>query len=166
MDELERQVPPEQQLPPEPQPQWIVPAGDEGAEPLTVIARFAERQAADACAEDLRQHGIEVSLHQKTRSQAASRLNNGVAMGAGLGATAGLMAASILFPPFSAAFATGSLVSTLAGAGLGSLLADMMQGRAPGAAPEVFLVIAVEQERVDLVRRLIVPWQPLEIRVA
>lgn len=160
MKELERQHPSE------PHPPWLMPAGGEGAEPLTVIARFADREAASSCAEELRRNGIQVSLHEKTRPDTSSRLSNSVAMGAGLGATAGLMAASLLFPPFSAAFATGSFVSTLAGAGLGSLLVDMMQGRAPVPEREALLVAVVEEERMDQVRRLIAPWQPLEIRVA
>lgn len=161
MEELQPEVP---NQPPE-QP-WLLPSGGETAEPLTVIARFAEREAASSCAEELRQHGIEVSLYEKARTEAEGRLSNSVAMGAGLGATAGLMAASFLFPPFSTAFATGSLVSTLAGAGLGSLVVDMIQSRAPAPEREVFLVAVVEQERVDFVRRLIVPWQPIEVRVA
>lgn len=134
-------------------------------EPLvTLTARFADREAASRCAEELRRHGIEVSLEERVRPDAPGRLSGPVALGAGLGATAGLMAASLLFPPFSASFATGSLVSTLAGAGLGSLVVDMMQGGAAGQETEVILTAPVGRERADAARELIARWQPAEVR--
>lgn len=178
------------------------PAGD-----VTLIAVFEDISGAKSCADDLERRGlgIEVGLvsrrgdgpEQGTRPGAIITgdgyglsaenqsppkdppMGSGVAVGATIGATAGLLAATYFIPPFGTLVATGSLISTLTGAGIGSFLGGLVefglseqqdgddatlyagQVRRGG----VILLARTRREHVDEVRRLISFWHPLELRV-
>lgn len=176
-------------------------AGEEGQ--VTLVAVFENIEHASSCARDLERRGIETGLlsrrgdgpEQGTRptnvitggdyglsAENHSPPNDrpmgaGVSVGATIGATAGLFAATYLFPPIGGLFATGSLISTLTGAGLGSFLGGLFefgmtesgddasiyadQVRRGGA----ILLVRVDGEKADATRRLIGVWNPLEIRV-
>ncbi|MFZ5826944.1 MAG: hypothetical protein ACOY94_21840 [Bacillota bacterium] len=175
--------------------------GEEGQ--LTLVAVFEDIEGAHHCARDLERRGIEVGivtrrgdgpeqgirpgnvitgpgygLSAENESPPKDRpMGAGVAVGATLGATSGLFAATYLFPPIGTIFATGSLVTTLIGAGLGSFVGGLFeygvtehgddatmyagQVRRGGA----ILLARVDEEQADEARRLIGIWNPLEIRV-
>ncbi|WP_374711277.1 hypothetical protein [Symbiobacterium terraclitae] len=107
--------------------------------------------------------------------------------GATVGATVGFLAGTYLVPP-GAATATGTMVTTLAGAGLGSFVGSMVdrdvrpagrmgatgaEGSASGAARSGTgpgagawrLSATVDRAEVDEVMDLIAPWKPGELRV-
>lgn len=175
--------------------------GEEGQ--LTLVAVFEDIEGASHCARDLERRGIEVGIvtrrgdgpEQGTRPGNVitgpgyglsaedesppkdKPMGAGVAVGATLGATSGLLAATYFVSPLGAIFATGSLVSTLIGAGLGSFLGGLVeygvtehgddasmyagQVRRGGA----IVLARVDGEQADEARRLIGIWNPLEIRV-
>lgn len=171
------------------------PLEGEGGD-LTLVAVFEDIEWASHCARDLERRGFEVGIvahrgdgpepgispgnvstgppesHPKDRP-----MGGGVAVGATLGATAGLLWATYLFPPFAATFATGSLVTTLAGAGIGSFVGGLWQYGAtekrddasiyagPVRRGGAILLARVAGERADEARLLIGIWNPLEIRV-
>lgn len=170
---------------------------------LTLVAVFEDITGAQSCANDLQRHGVEVALlsrrsdgpEEGTRpgnvvtgpgyglsaeNQSPPRdakMGSGVAVGATLGATVGLLAATWTIPPWGPLIAAGSLVSTLAGAGVGSFLgglteyataehqddASMYAGQVRRGG--VLLLARVRQSQADEVRRLIGIWNPLEVRV-
>ncbi len=176
-------------------------AGDEGA--VTLVAVFQNIEQASAAASDLQRRGIEVGmvarrgdgpeqglrpgnvitgpeygLSAENQSPPKDRpMGAGVSVGATLGATAGLLFATYIFPPFGAAVATGSLVSTLAGAGVGSFLGGLFEYGATEHGDDaslyagqvrrggVLLLARVGREEADQVRRQLGIWNPLEIRV-
>lgn len=122
--------------------------------------------------------GYGASAHDEAAPPAdENQLGNGVAVGATIGATAGLLAATYVIPPFGTLVATGALVATLAGAGLGSflggtfeyLLGDQGDDASiyPGTVRKggVILLARTGRQNADEVRRLIEFWHPLEIRV-
>ncbi|MFZ5817450.1 MAG: hypothetical protein ACOY93_19470 [Bacillota bacterium] len=175
--------------------------GEEGR--VTLVAVFENIDHASTCARKLEERGMEVGIvtrrgdgpEQGTRPgnvitgddyglsadghspPADPPMGPGVTVGATIGATAGLFAATYLAAPTGAAFATGSLLSTLAGAGIGSFLGGLFeygvhekgddatlyagQVRRGGA----LLLCRVSGEEADEARRLIGLYNPLEIRV-
>lgn len=179
----------------------LSPTAEEGM--VTLVAVFEDLSKAQACQQDLERRGLEVGLlgrrgdgpEQGLRpgnvitgpgyglaapNQSPPRdrpMGAGVAVGATIGATAGFLAATYLLPPFGAAFATTSLVSTLAGAGLGSFVgglteygvaehdddASLYAGQVRHGG--VLLVVQVIGSEADQIRRLLGIWSPLEIRV-
>lgn len=173
---------------------------------LTFVAVFENSDGADACAEDLshkepqvevlvlsrRQDGPEQGLQpgnvitgpgygattaDQSPPKDGDRLGSGVAVGASIGATAGLLAATYVVPGLGSLVATGSLVSTLAGAGLGSFLGGLVEYMAkdqgddasiyPGLVRKggVLLLARTDTAGADRVRGLIEFWKPLELRV-
>ncbi len=177
--------------------------GDEGQ--ITYVAVFEDITAATSCAEDLerRNLGVEVGMVARRgdgpeqglrpgnvvtgpgyglsseghdQESAHNRLGSGVAVGATIGATAGLLAATYVIPGLGTLVATGSLISTLAGAGIGSFLGGLAEYVAadeqddaslyPGLVRKggVLLLVRTDSERAQEVRRLIEFWRPLEIR--
>ncbi len=175
---------------------------------LTYVAVFEDITGAQACAEDLerRMPGVEVALvsrrgdgpEQGTRPgnvitgdgyglsaeqqspPADPGMGSGVAVGATVGATAGLLAATYFIPQFGTTLVgTGSLVSTLAGAGLGSFLGGLVELGASeqrdgddatlyaGQARRggVLLLARCRREEAEQVGRLLNVWQPLEVRI-
>lgn len=155
-----------------------------------VVAWFADEGAARGCARSLTARGVEVALtglagapdddaHGRDAGDAGSPqergMGSGAVVGATVGATAGLLAASYLVPPAGGSMATGAMLTTLAGAGLGSFLgglADQAPEPAgsdggPTAAPgraEVRLEARVEAARADEVLAVIAAWGPREVR--
>lgn len=102
-------------------------------------------------------------------TSAASVMGPGVTVGASLGATAGLLA-SYLVGPVGVAFATGSLLSTLAGASLGSMVGGLFDDGVGGTArarqrPGAVVVAQADPTNLDLVRHLVDRWRPAQIRV-
>lgn len=108
----------------------------------------------------------------------------GVAVGATIGATAGLLAATYIIPQFGTTLvgtvtATGTMVSTLAGAGIGAFLGGLVQygtnEQQDGDDATIYagqvrrggvlLLARADAEHVDEVRQAIAIWNPLEIRV-
>jgi hypothetical protein len=179
---------------------------DQGAEgSLTFVAVFENITGAEACADDLKRRNLAVEVGMVARrgdgpeqglrpgnvitgegyGHAAGNesppkdpgMGGGVAVGATIGATAGLLAATYVIPPFGALVATGSLVSTLAGAGIGSFLGGLTEygfaekgDDASLYAGEVrqggvLMLVRTDRGEADRVRHLIELWRPLEIRV-
>lgn len=180
-------------------------AGTEGD--LTFVAVFEDITAAESCANDLERRGWGVDLtvlerrgdgpEQGTRpgnvitgsdyglsaeEQSPPRnppMGAGVTVGATLGATVGWLATTYILPGYGPLVATGGLVSTLAGAGLGAFLGGLTQY---GASEQqdgddatlyagqvrrggVIVLARTFREDADKVRRVINFWKPLEIRV-
>ena len=172
------------QEPPYPLSAEAVPAGEVG-----VVAVFADERAALGCAQALEDRGVSViweplgaeagEPHAKEASDQVSGrasdqtkdrpMGGPVVLGATIGATVGFLAASYLVPTVGAAFATGSLLTTLAGAGLGTFFGSMAQIGAAGAGgrtqqSRVRLTVRARPEEADAVRQLIQRWNPLEVR--
>lgn len=103
------------------------------AEQATIVAVFTDAEAARACFRNLRAREVQVSLEaadageeeavveEQLRERAMGR---GVVLGATVGATAGFLAGTYLVPP-GAVTATGTMLTTLAGAGLGSFIGSL-----------------------------------------
>lgn len=179
------------------------PRGDSEGQ-ITFIAVFEDVTGAKACADNLERQGLEVAmlsrrgdgpeqglrpgnvitgpgygLSQEGHSQESAhhRLGSGVAVGATIGATAGLLAATYVIPGMGTLVATGSLISTLAGAGLGSFLGGLAEYTATDHQDDasvyagtvrkggVLLLVRADPDQSAQVRQLIEFWRPLEIRV-
>lgn len=182
---------------------------DDGAEgQLTLVAVFEDITGAKACADDLDRRfpgAVEIGLVSRRGDGPEQgpqpgnvitgpgyglsaedesppkdpEMGSGVTIGATLGATAGLLAATYVIPPFGVLVATGSLISTLAGAGIGSFLGGLFEFGAseqqdgddatmyPGQVRRggVILLARTDDAHADEVRKLIDIWRPLEIRV-
>jgi len=184
----------------DPLPAGLKSLPDAGAQgDVTFVAVFENITGADACADDLgrREPDLEVMLvsrrgdgpeqglqpgnvitgEDQSPPKDRDHLGSGVAVGASIGATAGLLAATYFIPGLGSLVATGSLVSTLAGAGLGSFLGGLVEYVAadPGDDASIYpgqvrrggvlLLARVASSDADRVRRLIEFWNPLEIRV-
>lgn len=179
--------------------------GREGS--VTLVAVFEDISGATDCANDLEQRGLGIetalvarrgdgpeqglrpgnvitgpgyglSAHEPVAPpHNENTMGTGVAVGATLGATAGLLAATYVIPGLGTLVATGTLVSTLAGAGLGSFLGGIAEFSLQDEADEadlyagqvrrggVLLLVRTGGVETDEVRKLIEVWQPLEIRV-
>lgn len=188
---------------PYPAPFYPYPVeGDEGD--LTLVAVFEDLEGAQRCAHDLEQRGYEIGIVTRRGDGPEQGIRPGnvitgpgyglsapdqsppkdrpmgapVAVGATLGATAGLFWATYFVPPLGTLFATGSLVTTLIGAGLGSFVGGLFeystsekqeddasmyagQVRRGGA----IVLARVTEGQADEARQLISIWNPLEIRV-
>lgn len=181
---------------------------DAGAEgDVTLIAVFEDITPAKSCAENLERRGLGAEVVMVSRrgdgpeqgerpgnvitgpgyglsaeDQSPPRdpgMGAGVAVGATIGATVGLLAATYVHPVFGTLATTGSLLSTLAGAGIGSFLGgltefgtseqqdgdDATQYAGQVRRGGVILLTRASQDEADEVRRLISVWNPLEIRV-
>ncbi|HEY3368215.1 MAG TPA: hypothetical protein VGK74_24450 [Symbiobacteriaceae bacterium] len=175
------------------------PEGDD----LTLVAVFEDITGAQSCANDLQRRGVEVAMLSRrsdgpeqgiqpgnvvtgpgyglsAEDQSPPRdakMGSGVAVGASIGATVGLLAATWSIPPWGPLIATGSLVTTLAGAGIGSFLGGLSEYAGTEKGDDatmyagqvrrggVLLLARVRQDQADEVRRLIGIWNPLEVRV-
>lgn len=176
-------------------------AGDEGD--LTFVAVFEDITAAKSCADDLERRGLGVevglvsrrgdgpeqglspgnvitgpgygaSADDQSPPKDGDRLGSGVAVGATIGATAGLLAATHVVPGL---IYGGTLITTLAGAGIGSFLGGLVEYAKtddgdqatiyPGLVRRggVLLLARTGRRQAEQVRRLIQVWNPLEIRV-
>lgn len=153
----------------------------------TVVAWFAEEGDARACFRGLKARAVEVTLAAEPHAAEAAPpdaeaalpergMGRGVVLGASVGATAGFLAATYLVPPLGAASATGTMLTTLAGAGLGTFFGNLAdQGLAAdrrGADPAGgerrarFRVEArVGQRQVNEVLALVSAWGPQEVRL-
>jgi hypothetical protein len=180
-------------------------AGSEGA--LTYVAIFEDMTPAESCSNDLERRGWGVETimlerrgdgpEQSVRPanvitgpgyglsadrQSPPRnapMGSGVAVGATLGATVGFLATNYVLPGFGPLVATGGLISTLAGAGLGAFLgglteygtaeqqdgddATLYAGQARRGG--VLLLVRTGAAEAERVRRVIEFWNPLELRV-
>jgi len=155
------------------------------ADQATVVAVFADADAARACFRNLQARELQVSLAAEDAAdeepvaevQLRERgMGRGVVLGATVGATAGFLAGTYLVPP-GAGTATGTMLTTLAGAGLGSFigsLADREDGDPSSAAPRSGsgvrvrawrLEATVHRKHVDEVIDLVAQWKPGELRV-
>lgn len=183
----------------DPMPDGLGMYPDTGSEgDLTYVAVFEDATGALSCAEDLERRGLGVEVGMVARrgdgpeqglrpgnvitdpgyglSHEGDRLGSGVAVGATIGATAGLLAATYIIPGLGTLVATGSLVSTLAGAGLGSFLGGLVQYATADPQDDaslyagtvrrggVLLLVRTSRAHSAEVRRLIELWNPLEIR--
>ncbi len=179
--------------------------GDEGD--LTFVAVFEDATGAGSCADDLERQGLALEITMVDRRGDGPeqgmrpgnvitgpgyglsaedqspprnrRLGSGVAVGASIGATMGLLATYYVIPGAAPIVATGGLISTLVGAGIGAFLGGMTeygtseqqdgddatlyagQVRRGG----VILLVRAGQADAEQVRRAIQFWAPLEIRV-
>jgi hypothetical protein len=172
---------------------------------LTFVAVFEDMTGAQSCANDLERRGWDVGVtvlqrrgdgpEQGTRpgniitgrgyglsaeNQSPPRnipMGSGVVVGATLGATVGWLAANYVIPGFAPLVATGGMISTLVGGGLGAFLGGLSQysvadhqddatlyaGQARRGG--VILLVRTYEDDADRVRRAIAFWEPLEIRV-
>jgi hypothetical protein len=191
----------------DPMPMGLNAYPDEGEEgDLTFVAVFEDVTPAHSCAEDLERKrlGLEVTVVSRrgdgpeqgmrpgnvitgpgyglsAPDQSPPRdpgMGSGVAVGATLGATAGLLA-TYYVPGVAPIVATGGLISTLVGAGLGAFLgglteygtseqqdgddATLYAGQVRRGG--VILLVRTDREHAEDVRQLIQVWSPLEIRV-
>lgn len=170
---------------------------------IILIAAFEDISGADACASDLEARGIEVGLvarrgdgpeqgirpgnvitgpgyglsaPNQSPPKDGDRLGAGVTVGATIGATAGLLAANYFIPGLGYLVASGSLVSTLVGGGIGSMLGGFLEYAATDHGDDasmyagqvrrggVLLVVRTPVDRAAEVHRLMEFWRPLEIR--
>jgi hypothetical protein len=174
---------------------------------LTFVAVFEDITGAESCANDLERRALplEVAVVERrgdgpeqgirpgnvitgpgyglsAENQSPPRnpkMGSGVSIGATIGATVGLLATYYVIPGFGPLVATGGLVSTLAGAGLGAFLGGLTEY---GASEQqdgddatmyagqvrrggVIMLVRTTREDSDRVRRAIELWNPLEIRV-
>jgi hypothetical protein len=165
------------------------PYPDDEAERALLVAIFADADAADDCAKDLRRQGLEVAVRmlnpgtaaQEAGAQAGQqvpprRLGGRVALGATLGATAGLLASTFVIP--EAGTGVPEILTTILGAGVGSYLGrqSQAQGGEQQAQPAgtdaaqvrrngVLLVARADEDQADSVRKRIMGWNPVEVRV-
>lgn len=174
---------------------------------LTLVAVFEDITGAKGCADDLERRGMGLEVAMVARRGDGPEqglrpgnvitgpgyglsaednspprdpgMGSGVAVGATIGATVGWLATNYILPGFGPVVATGGLVSTLAGAGLGAFLgglteystseqqdgddATMYAGQVRRGG--VLLMVRTDREGADEVRQLIEFWKPLEIRV-
>ncbi|MGE5674856.1 MAG: DUF456 domain-containing protein [Mycobacterium leprae] len=182
-----------------------VPAGETQTSPdqVTLIAIFEDMVKAQSCADDLERRGIATALlsrrgdgpEQGTRpgnvvtgpgyglsaeDQSPPKnapMGAGVTVGATLGATIGLIASTFVIPPLGLLTATGSLVGTLTGAGIGTFLGGLAEYGAREKGDDatiyagqvrrggVILLVRSDPARASQTRQLIDIWDPLEIRV-
>lgn len=192
----------------DPEPQSLGTYPDTGAQGmLTYVAVFEDITGAESCMRDLERRGwnVEVGVvarrgdgpEQSTRpanvitgdnyglsadDQSPPRnppMGTGVTVGATIGATVGMLATYYVIPGFAPLVATGGLVSTLAGAGLGAFLGGLTEYGASeqqdgddatlyaGQARRggVLLLARTDREDAERVRKVLELWNPLEIRV-
>jgi len=174
-----------------------------GQDGITLVAVFEDITGADSCAGDLEARGIEVgmlsrrsdgpeqgmqpgnvdtgpgyglSAQDQSSPKDGDTLGAGVTVGATIGATAGLLAANYFIPGLGYLVASGSLISTLTGAGIGSMLGGFLEYAASDHADDasihagqvrrggVLLLARTSRDRAGEVRRLMEFWRPLEIR--
>jgi hypothetical protein len=155
-----------------------------------LVAIFPDANAADDCAQDLRRQGLEVAVRmlnpgaagQEAGAQAGAqvpprRLGGRVTLGATLGATAGLLASTFVIP--EAGTGVPEILTTILGAGVGSYLGrqSQAQGGEQQAQPAgtdaaqvvrrngVLLVARADADQADSVRKRIMGWNPVEVRV-
>lgn len=172
------------------------------AEPdyMTLVAVYEDISGADSARDELARNGFDVqavgrrgdgpeqgtkpiitgpgyglSAPDESPPQGDNRLGSGVAVGATLGGTVGLLAATWFIPPVGTWVQTAPLISTLAGAGLGSMLGGMVEfgtseqqgtnyaGQARRGG--VMLVTRVPLMDADEARQILNRWGALEIRV-
>jgi hypothetical protein len=175
---------------------------------LTLVAVFENVVGADSCAVDLKRRRPDLEVTMVNRRDDGPEqgmtpgpvitgpgyglsapdqsppkdpgMGAGVSVGATIGATAGLLAATYIIPAFGVPLVTvGPLVSTLAGAGIGTFLGGLTQyatseqqdgddaSQYAGQVRHggVLLVVRTTDEEAEEVRRQINLWNPLEIRV-
>jgi len=155
--------------------------GPEAARRVSIVALFGDAAPARACLHNLQARGVEAALEGVAGAEESdSAMGRGVVLGATVGATAGFLAGTYLLPP-GAVTATGSMLATLAGAGLGSFfgnLADLGtaahdEGQEPSdhaheaMAEEGWrLTVQVRPEEAEDVLALIAAWGPRTVRVS
>lgn len=154
---------------------------DHNHQTITLLAGFTDPSQAQACAADLETHGVPAAVllpradgqespapDETTPTESA--LGGGVAMGATLGATAGLLAASYLVPGVGELVGSASLVTTLAGAGIGSFLGGLYtqgaDGNREGGAVKAVVLVRVNPDEEAEVRRMVERWKPANISFA
>lgn len=167
---------------------------------MTLIAVYEDITGADSAQSELASHGFAVqavgrrgdgpeqgtppivtgpgyglSAQDQTPPQDEKRLGSGVAVGATVGGTIGLLAATWFIPPQGTWVQTAPLISTLAGAGLGSMLGGMVEfgtteqqstlyaGQARRGG--VIVLARVHKQDADEARQILDRWGALEIRV-
>ncbi|MDF2631221.1 MAG: hypothetical protein K0R39_5052 [Symbiobacteriaceae bacterium] len=176
------------------------PGGD-----LTYVAVFEDLTGARSCADDLERRGwdLEITLlprredgpEQGTRpgnvitgrgyglsaeNQSPPRnipMGSGVVVGATLGATVGWLTANYVLPGFAPLVATGGLIATLTGAGVGAFLGGLSQYTVADQQDDatlyagqarrggVIMLVRIDEEDAERVRKALEFWEPLEIRV-
>jgi len=102
------------------------------ADQATVVSVFADADVARACFRNLQAREVQVSLEVDEEAEPAVEeqlreraMGRGVVLGATVGATVGFVAATYLVPP-GAVTATGTMLTTLAGAALGSFVGSLV----------------------------------------
>lgn len=148
---------------------------------ITLLAGFTAESQARACAADLETHGVPAAVllpsadaHEAPPADETtpteSALGGGVAVGATIGATAGLLAATFLVPGIGEVVGSASLVTTLAGAGIGSFLGGAFtqgnDGNREGATVRAVVLVRVEPDEEAEVRRMLERWKPANISFA
>lgn len=118
--------------------------------------------------------GYGLSAPEQMPPEGEEKLGSGVAMGATLGGTLGMLAATYVVPGVGALTPAGPLVSTLVGAGLGSFVGAMLEQGATESDVKMFagtvrlggvLVVAVcAGEQVSECKHVLQGWNALEVR--
>lgn len=187
----------------DPEPQYgnaVSPDAMDSNEHLTLLAVYEDLTGADSARDELQRQGFAVqavarrgdgpeqgtppvvtgpgyglSARDENPPAGQERLGAGVAVGATVGGTLGLLASTYVFPMAGPMVATGPLISTLAGAGLGSMLGGMIEYGATDKDSTVYagqvrrggviLLARVHQQDADEARAVLNRWGALEIRV-
>jgi hypothetical protein len=119
--------------------------------------------------------GYGLSAPDQKPPEGGERLGSGVAVGATIGGTIGLLSATYFIPGVGSPATPGPLLSTLAGAGLGSMLGGMFEFGTSSSdatlyAPQagrggVILMVRTRHQDADEARAILNRWGPLDLRV-
>ncbi|HEY8347795.1 MAG TPA: hypothetical protein VIL07_11110 [Symbiobacteriaceae bacterium] len=141
---------------------------------VTLVAVFREAREAAACADTLRQSGLKAAVTLFTSRPAVGEnrpdgdeagLGTGVAVGASIGATAGMLAATYVFPGLGGPLISASpTVTTLAGAGLGSLLGGLADALSEEAGQAAVLAVQVTEQDAPRAEAVVRTFHPAQVR--
>lgn len=174
------QAPEEAPGEPEDPPAWEPDEPDElqMREKVTLVAVFPDSGKAESCAGALRESGLRADVTvfsdstegksgSPESSESDSSLSTGVAIGAGIGATAGMLAATYVFPGLGAPLISASpTVTTLAGAGLALVLGGLTDGKPAKAGGGAVVAVQVAKEDAEQVRAVVRSFEPAMVREA
>lgn len=143
--------------------------------PVTMMALFRNPDEARACAEDLEQRGLEAAVAlfappKRPEEVMDPGLSSSTALGATLGATAGMLASSYFIPELAGPLINASpLFTTLAGAGLGSFvvgLAEQGGGVTEKAGLQTGVAVQVNPRQAAAAEEILRAWRPQQLEVS